>query len=99
MTATLQAAPVVGQMPEYPIPENWIMEGQPDSRGKVLVESADGKLGCGQWRCTPGKFRWEYTLDEFFWILEGEVTISIEGGKTMTLREGDTAHIPVGTVS
>ncbi len=86
-------------MPEYTIPANWILEGKPDSRGLVLVESADSKLGCGQWRCTPGKFRWEYTLDEFFWVLEGEVVISIDGQEPLRLKKGDTAHIPAGTVS
>jgi uncharacterized protein len=99
MTAVLSAPEVVEeQMPEYPIPAAWILEGTLDSRGSVLVESADGKLGSGQWCCSPGKFRWEYTLDEFFWVIEGEVEISIEGGKTLTLREGSTAHLPKGTV-
>jgi|ERR1700733_11072164 len=100
MAAVLHVpAPIKEPMPEFPIPPHWILEGKPDSRGHALVESADGKLGCGQWRCSPGKYRWEYTVDEFFYILEGEVKISIEGGKTITLRPGDTAHIPVGTVT
>ena len=91
-------APIKEPMPVYPIPPEWVLEGQLDSRGHALVESADGKLGCGQWRCTPGKFRWECTVDEFIWLVEGEATVSVEGGKTFTLRAGDTAHFPVGSV-
>ena len=91
--------PIEEPMPIYPIPGEWIIEGEPDSRGRILLESADGQLSCGQWRCTPSKFRWEYRFDEFIWLKEGEVTISIEGGTTMSLRAGDTAHFSSGTVA
>jgi len=100
MTAIIhKPGPVPEPMPIWPLPPEDIIEGKPDSRGMVLVESADGKLGCGQWRCTPGKFRCEYTVDEFFWVRDGEIHLSIEGGETVTLHAGDTAYLPTGTVA
>ena len=93
------AHPIKDPMPIYQIPSEWILEGQPDSRGCVLIESTDGRLGCGKWRCTPGKFRWEYSFDEFIFLLEGEVIIIAEGEQPVTLRAGDTAHFQSGTVA
>lgn len=86
-------------MPEYPIPPAWILDGQPEGHGRVIIESADGQLGCGQWKCNPGKFRWEYTVDEFVWLVDGEATISVEGSESITLRKGDTVYFPLGTVA
>ena len=49
------------------------------------------------WDCTAGKFRWYFGVDETVHILEGEVTVSDDGGNTRTLRAGDIGFFPAGT--
>ncbi len=82
--------------PDFPVPAEWIREGTPDSRGMVSVESSDAVVRCGQWSCTPCKFRWDYDCDEFVLLLEGEAEISTEQGDSYTIRAGDMVHFPKG---
>ena len=83
----------------FPITPEWIIEGTPTARGNVFLQSADKKVSCGGWECTAGKFHWNFAWDEFVHIIEGEVVIQEEGGKTVTLRRGDLAHFPQGMKS
>lgn len=91
-TAKMDAA----ELPEMPIEPSWIIDGSPQARGMVLVQSADKLLSSGIWSCTAGRFNWEFAWDEFVHILEGEATITEEGGDSYTLQPGDTAHFPIG---
>lgn len=94
---SIQAAKTVdGELPEMPIEPSWILEGAPEARGRVLVQSADKLVSSGLWSCTAGVFKWEFGWDEFVHVLEGEVTVTEEDGETYTLRPGDTAHFPIG---
>lgn len=93
----LQQAAVPAQLPAMPIePVEWIKEGNPEARGAVLNQSADKRLSSGIWSCTPGKFEWRYTWDEFVQVLEGEVVITEDGGESYTLKPGDCVHFPKG---
>lgn len=85
-----------GALPAMPIEPSWILEGTPTARGTVLLQSADKCVSSGLWECTAGRFNWEFGWDEFVQVLEGEATISQEGGETITLRAGDHAHFPLG---
>src|SRR3974390_631740 len=85
-----------GDLPDMPIQSSWILEGTPRARGKVLLQSADRKISSGLWDCSAGRFQWTFTWDESVHVLEGEVTIAQEGGPTVTLKVGDSAHFPVG---
>lgn len=87
---------VTGELPDMPIEPSWILEGTPRARGKVLLQSDDQKVSSGLWECTAGRFQWTFGWDEFVHVLEGEVTISQEGGATVTLKPGDVAHFPLG---
>ena len=62
----------------------------------MLLQSADKLVSSGLWECTAGRFNWTFEWDEFVHVLEGEVTISEDGGDTYTLRAGDFAHFPIG---
>ena len=85
-----------GELPEMPIEPAWILEGSPQAKGTVLVQSADKLVSSGLWSCSAGKFNWIFGWDEFVHVLEGEVSITEEGGETYTLRAGDFAHFPLG---
>src|SRR5262245_6934086 len=92
----LKADAAPSELPPMPIDPSWILEGKPTARGTVLVQSADKLLSSGLWSCTAGKFKWTFSWDEFIRVLEGEVTITDQTGKTITLKEGDIAHFPRG---
>ena len=96
-TLTIQAATAFsGELPDMPIEPSWILEGSPRARGTVLLQSEDKLVSSGLWSCSAGRFKWEFGWDEFVHVLEGEVTITEEGGETYTLRPGDSAHFPIG---
>jgi len=88
-----------GELPPMPITPAWILEGAPTARGTILLQSADKLVSSGLWSCTAGRFRWEFSWDEFIHVLEGEVTIRDASGKSIRLAAGDMAHFPRGLVT
>jgi uncharacterized cupin superfamily protein len=80
-----------------PINPDWIREGAPVARSRVLSRSEDG-LGCTiVWDCTAGKFDWLYDIDETVLVLEGSVTISDGASPPKRLWPGDVAFFPAGS--
>jgi uncharacterized cupin superfamily protein len=79
-----------------PIPKGVISEGKPTAKAWTSAQSGDSKVTQGVWNCTAGKFKWEYTWDEFVMILEGEAIVTASGGKPVTLRTGDFCYFPIG---
>jgi uncharacterized protein len=97
MSAAIPTAPLpASPLPRMPITPDWIVEGKPDARGTILLQSADKRVSSGFWECTAGQFQWIFGWDEFIHVLEGEVTIREQDGPTHTLRAGDSAHFPLG---
>ena len=85
-----------GDLPDMPLDPETIVSGNPVARGTVLTQSKDKKTSSGLWSCEPGEFKWNFVWDEFVYVLEGEVTITEEGGDSYTLRATDVAHFPLG---
>ena len=81
-----------------PIHPDWIVEGTPMARNRLVAGSSDGSGWTMLWDCTAGKFNWTYKVDETVHILEGSVTVTVQG-KTRTLRPGDIAFFPEGAVA
>jgi uncharacterized cupin superfamily protein len=85
-----------------PIPPDWILDGQPQARGKVLATSDDGSTWVMAWDCSAGRFRWHYYEDEIVYVTEGMVIISddSEGDflKPLELSSGDSIFFPKGTI-
>lgn len=79
-----------------PIPEDQILEGEAKARMWISAQSPDLKVTQGVWDCTAGKFTWNYTWDEFVFVLEGEATVVDEGGESRTFKAGDFANFPAG---
>ena len=78
-------APPRRRLPSMPIPPAWIKDGEAEACGTILTQSPDGRVSSGYWSCTTGKFDWTFTWDEFAHILEGQVTIKQDKGKTCKL--------------
>ena len=85
-------------MPEFPLPDEEILEGTPDCRGLFTVESADEGASAGFWSCDVGRYEFYFGYDEFVYLIEGELEVSCEG-QSYTLRPGDSALFPQGSTS
>jgi uncharacterized cupin superfamily protein len=81
-----------------PIRPDWILEGTPQARSAELSRSADGTAMTAVWDCTAGAFKWFFGGDETVHILDGQVTVEVDGERR-TLRQGDVAFFPAGTWS
>jgi uncharacterized cupin superfamily protein len=81
-----------------PIDPRWIVEGTPVARNCLVAGSSDCSAWTMVWDCTAGKFHWTYKVDETVHVLEGTVTVTVNG-KTNTLRTGDIAFFPAGAVA
>lgn len=87
-------------MPEFPLPDEEILEGTPDCRGLFTVESADDGASAGLWACDVGRYQFYFGYDEFVYLIEGELEVTdVDGGKSYTLKPGDTALFPQGSTS
>lgn len=76
---------------------NWILEGNPIARNKLLSQSADGTATSYIWDCTAGRFNWFYDVDETIYVIEGGVVVKEAAGVARRLSAGDTIFFPAGT--
>jgi uncharacterized cupin superfamily protein len=73
----------------------WISDGKPAFRASSFAQSPTGTVS-GIWECEgPAKFRWEYTVDETLYVLEGGAELEYQG-VTYVLRPGTAAFFPAG---
>ena len=80
-----------------PIHPDWIRDGKPEARSRILERSSDG-LACSiVWECTAGKFEWFYDFDETIYLLEGGVTVGDEHTPPRRLGPGDIVFFPKGS--
>ena len=80
----------------FPVPADWIIEGDPQGSAAILWKSADGRQCNGIWECTPGTFDWIHT-DETAMLVAGRVTVTPEGGEPFEIAAGDVVFFPEGT--
>ncbi len=97
MGTIVAANPADVSLEPAPFPREWVIEGAPTARAKTIARSEDGALQVVVWSCTPGRFRWEYGVDETVQILSGEVIVSGLANREWRLGPGDTAFFPAGS--
>jgi uncharacterized cupin superfamily protein len=56
----------------------------------------DGAASSGVWVCSPGPSFWKLDTNEFVHIIGGSMTVTPEGGESVTLKAGDTMVFPRG---
>lgn len=84
------------ELTAWPLPPEWVIEGAPDASGTVLSRSPDSRIIRGIWRCTPGRFSWQFSYDETLVVLEGRATIEFDTGETVNVGAGDMAFFGRG---
>jgi uncharacterized protein len=80
-----------------PIPQEWILEGNPTARRRRLVGSSDNMASTHMWDCTAGRFNWYYPADEVIYVVEGSVVVEDAAGVRRRLGAGDTYLFPAGS--
>ena len=97
--ATVKTVPVSNiETSEY---EPFMNEGEAfgDVHWLRVGSGGDGVLYTGLWTHAPADLPYVFPGDETFHVLEGEVTIDVEGGDSVTLRPGDIASFTKGQSS
>ena len=79
-----------------PLPDGWIVSGNPRPAMRFTAMSNDGSLASGIWACGPGVFRFDYDFDEFVHLISGGMSITSSDGATRSLSPGGTAFFPRG---
>jgi uncharacterized cupin superfamily protein len=51
------------------------------------------------WDCAPSKFPLDFDMTEKAYVLEGEFTVTPQGGETVTIKAGDYVEFPKGLKS
>jgi uncharacterized protein len=80
-----------------PISPDWILEGTPEARSKLLAKTRDRISSIVVWECTAGRFNWHYSEDETVVIISGEVFITTGNSEVRRLGQGDMGFFPAGS--
>lgn len=80
-----------------PIRAEWVIEGTPVARAKMLWRSSDGTARTVVWDCTAGRFNWFYEYDETVYIVEGSVSIKDEQGRSRLVVAGEAVYFRCGS--
>ena len=79
----------------FSVPNN-VLTGQPETGAANFYSDKGGKFHCGIWQSSPGKWRIEYTEEEFCLLIEGEAILTSDAGHQERFKEGDAFVIPSG---
>jgi len=96
-TPTIAIHSTKAMLAPSPINPDWIREGRPAARNRVLERSSDGLACTILWECTAGKFEWHYDIDETIYIVDGNVIVSDEKTAPRRLGPGDVVFFPNGS--
>ena len=81
-----------------PIPEAWVLAGQPQARAAELSRTGDGARVTFLWDCTAGEYLWRYAAHETVEILEGEALVD-DGSGPRVLKAGGQARFRAGSIA
>jgi len=65
------------------------IDGNPTMKTWIEYTSEDGSMISGWWAATPGTYHATYSAPEFVHMIEGEITITPDGGKPVKVGPGD----------
>jgi uncharacterized cupin superfamily protein len=73
-----------------------VVKGEPKTLVKNYFSDPTGQFFAGTWSSGVGKWKVDYTENEFCHLLEGRVTLTSEEGKRWQFNAGDAWVIPAG---
>jgi uncharacterized cupin superfamily protein len=79
--------------------EGWTaVDGKPKATMKTWIQhtSTDGSIISGVWQATPGFYHTSYAAYEFVHLIEGNITITPDGGTAQHYGPGDGFTVDVG---
>ena len=88
--------PGAAELEDDPIRPEDVVSGTPHARALTWAVSADGTTSHWLWDCSAGAFRWWFGFDETVIIIEGSVTVQVDGEQPIVLGVGDAAYFPAG---
>jgi uncharacterized protein len=92
----LKSPPDESTRDDYVLPPEKLVSGNPRQSAWNAYTDASGKFFTGIWQSTPGKWRINYTEEEYCQLLEGVSVITGADGRAVTVRAGDRFVIPRG---
>jgi uncharacterized cupin superfamily protein len=92
----LKTEPDDGQREEYLLPAEKRICGNPKQVVWNGYTDASGKFFTGIWQSEPGKWRIQYTEEEYCHVLQGSSVITDAQGHAVTVSAGDRFVIPRG---
>jgi len=97
IATTIQSGPAAVPLELSPMRAEWVLEGNPITRTRLLATSADATATTLLWDCSAGRFNWFYDIDETIYFLEGSCKIKDETGSVRRLGAGDWLFFPAGS--
>jgi uncharacterized protein len=85
-----------GDYEEYFVAPEKQLEGNPKQQVWLRYTDSSGKFFAGTWASEAGKWKIEYTEEEYCELLEGESVITDSSGNAQRVRAGDRFVIPSG---
>jgi uncharacterized protein len=89
--------PAAVELEPEPFPPGWVVSGTPAARCKKVVRSHDRTSHIVVWDCTPGSFKWHYSMDEAIVVISGEAFMINDKGEERRFGAGDLGFFPAGT--
>ena len=89
--------PAPGADPMLTDLDGWIkIDGTPTMTTWVQHTSLDGSVISGTWQATVGTWHASYRFYEFVHLIDGQITITPDGGAPVTMRPGDAFAVEPG---
>lgn len=73
-----------------------VLAGEPETVTENYYTSASGRFFAGVWESSAGRWRVDYSEDEFCVLLSGRVVLTDESGRAERFASGDAFIIPAG---
>ncbi len=97
MTETVFRFPAPGPEPLTTDLDGWTkVDGHPTMKTWVQHTSLDGSVISGSWEATVGTWHGVYRCYECVDLIDGQITITPDGGTPVTLRPGDGFVVDAG---
>lgn len=79
------------------IPSAWLLNGQAQTRSKLLGKTQDHLAYVMLWECGAASFKWHYSKDELLIVLSGDAFIADENGRERHIGPSEVAFFPAGS--